>query len=144
MVSLELPAMSEDLLEAKEQIVDPIKKFFDGSQRTIFDEVKTYINNNKPNFDAAGGELAKNIQEILTDPSCFKGNKMQTVSSKHSELVSVITEKLNEAISTAKSQFDALQNQLHSSNDYSNADESKQSTADSQFEQAKSDLGFKR
>ena len=65
---------------------------------------------------------------------------MQTVSSKHSELVSVITEKLNEAISTAKSQFDALQNQLHSSNDYTSADESKQSTADSQFEQAKSDL----
>lgn len=137
---LELPALSEEISETKEQIVDPIKKFFDGSQRTIFDEVRTYIDNNKPNFDAAGSELAKNIQEILADASCFKGNKMQTVSSKHSELVSVVTEKLNEATSAAKSQFDALQNQLHSSNDYASADESKQSTADSQFEQAKSDL----
>lgn len=72
---------AEELLEAKEDLIDPIKAFLNGPQSTIFDEAQSLLNANSGNLNYLPEESADAIRVLLSDPNAFRGNKMNQLKA---------------------------------------------------------------
>jgi len=76
-----LAKVSDSLLEMKEDVLDPLLRFMSGPQKDIYDQARSWLEEQSPNFSyIKGGELEQ-LQAIIADPLCFKGNRMQQARS---------------------------------------------------------------
>ncbi len=100
------------LLDMKEGIIDPIRKFMSGPQRGIYDRAGKFIQDQEPNFAYIEGDEVESVSEILEHPECFKGNRMQQIKSLLDQLQDKVATKLKEEINSAKNTIDNLEDRL--------------------------------
>lgn len=68
------PARQEDdLLNAKEDILDKVRSFMSGAQRGIYDEARAFLHDQEGNLDYADPASVTKIREVLAAPDCYKG-----------------------------------------------------------------------
>ena len=125
--------MDNDLLDLKENIVDPIQKFFNGPQQKIFDDASSYLNDNSTNFNIVGKGLADKIHELLCDQNCFKNNTMQQVTQKLNDLKNLVNGELIKKREVAIQILEKLETDLNNNSDFMNADEDKKSSSNNEF-----------
>jgi hypothetical protein len=114
----ELPKQSDDLLDMKENIIDPICKFMDGSQKKIYEKAKEYLNNQDSNFDYTDGNEKEQITELLNDPNCFRNNSMQQAKSLLDDLKKKVTARLKEQIKASEETISALKQRTENIPEY--------------------------
>jgi hypothetical protein len=66
----------EELLEAKENLIDPIQSFLNGAQRVIFDDAAALLAQNAGNMAYISEGAADSVQSALADQDIFRGNKI--------------------------------------------------------------------
>jgi hypothetical protein len=74
-------AQEDDLLDAKEEVLDKIRSFMGGAQREIYDDARDFLRDQEANIsyvDAAAGEA---LARALADPACYKGTAIQALKS---------------------------------------------------------------
>ena len=108
----ELSKKQDDLLDLKEQIIAPIRGFMNGNQREIYEQTRKFVQAQETNFDYIAGTDVAQIQAILTDRQCFKGNRMQQVKVLSDRLQAAVAEKVKEEIVIAKTSVTDLQSRL--------------------------------
>ncbi len=138
----ELSRQEDVLLDLKEGVIDPIRKFMSGPQKSIFDQARDFVQTQEPNFaylgDAVGrGKPAEGIgngavgsgwwdvaedsgdqsspaalMAVLTDPACFKGNRMQQVKTQVEALQAQVSARMAAEIASARERISALQDRL--------------------------------
>ncbi len=86
----------EDLLDLKENILEPIRRFMNGSQKSLYDEARKFLQLQEPNFPYGDADEAEKIREALNDPHFFKGNRMQQVKTIMDALRAELNAKLEE------------------------------------------------
>ena len=112
-------AREEDaLLDMKEQLIDPVRKFMGGSQKAIYDEAKTFLKDQEPNFTYVETPELEEVRTTLYDPQCFKGNRIQQLKAKLDALKQRVDEQVSEARTKAQSILDDLQRRLHNMPEY--------------------------
>lgn len=88
---------ADELLEAKEDLIDPIKSFLNGQQAKIFDEAQTLLNTNSGNLGSLPAGSAERVMELLSDANAFRGNKMNQLKvaadALRSQIDDVVAEK---------------------------------------------------
>jgi hypothetical protein len=76
------PATQEDdLLHAKEEVLDKVRSFMGGSQKEIYDDAREFLREQEANIsyvDAAAGDA---LSKVLSDPACYKGTVVQSLKS---------------------------------------------------------------
>jgi hypothetical protein len=92
----EFDADSERLLDLKEQILDPVRRFMAGPQASLYAEAKSFFDHNATNFSYLDGDEHTQLKKLLDDPRCFAGNGMKQVKilldSLRSRLENLATE----------------------------------------------------
>lgn len=78
----DLPKVENALLDAKEQVIDPLRRFMGGSQRKIYDEAREFLSQHADNLNYVSGGDPAAIQSALADPACFKGASIQQVKAQ--------------------------------------------------------------
>lgn len=86
---------ADELLEAKEELIDPIKSFLNGQQAEIFDEAQTLLSANTGNLGYLPGS-ADSVQALLADPNAFRGSKMNKLKAAADALRGQIDEVVAE------------------------------------------------
>ena len=68
--------LGDDLLDAKENLIDPIQGFLNGPQHVIYDEAAALLaaHSSNLNYLPAGSDEA--VRSALVDPNAFRGNRM--------------------------------------------------------------------
>ncbi|MFI6573592.1 BREX system P-loop protein BrxC [Nocardia fluminea] len=66
---------ADELREAKEELIDPIKSFLKGQQAKIFDDAQDLLSANAGNLGYLPGN-ADAVTAQLADPNAFRGSKM--------------------------------------------------------------------
>lgn len=68
--------LGDDLLEAKENVIDPIQAFLNGGQRAVYDDAAALLTKHAANlgFLPQGSDSA--VTSGLSDPNAFRGNRM--------------------------------------------------------------------
>ncbi|PIT99446.1 MAG: BREX system P-loop protein BrxC [Bdellovibrionales bacterium CG10_big_fil_rev_8_21_14_0_10_45_34] len=89
-----LSEIEDELLDAKEKIIAPIKTFMAGSQKDIYKEAKNFLLNESENFDFIEKTELSELDSILRDTVCFAGNKMKRVK----EIVDLLKARISDLV----------------------------------------------
>lgn len=108
----ELTRQEDALLDMKESVIDPVRKFMSGPQKGIFDNARKFVQSQEPNFAYIEGDESAQIVASLTDPECFKGNRMQQVKTQVETLQGKVTAQIEAEIAKAKETVAALNGRL--------------------------------
>ena len=114
----EFVRQEDTLLEMKEGIIDPIRKFMKGPQKEIFDNARRFAQSQEPNFAYIESDDAARIINALNDPECFKGNRMQQVKTLMDALQARINQLTDAEIDKAKATVSTLQERLSSMDEF--------------------------
>ncbi|MGS0741787.1 BREX system P-loop protein BrxC [Glaciimonas sp. GG7] len=110
----ELARQEDALLDVKEKVIDPIRRFMNGVQKDIFVEARKFVQSQEPNFAYVPGEEAAQLSSALTDADCFKGSRMQQIKTLVDALQAKIAGQLSTEIDTAKTAVETLERRIHS------------------------------
>jgi hypothetical protein len=84
----------DELLEAKENLIDPIQSFLNGAQRSIYDEASKLLTTHSSNLSYLPSGSDETIKNALADPNSFRGNKMaqlkQAIDGLRSQIDGVV------------------------------------------------------
>lgn len=108
----ELPRQEDALLDVKEQIIDPMRKFMGGGQKAIYEQATEFVDHQEDNFAYVQGDEVSQIKAALADPNCYKGNRLQQVKAILDVLQQKIAVQRTNEFETAKSSIDALEVKL--------------------------------
>ena len=72
---------ADDLLDAKEDVLDKIRSFMGGAQKDIYDDAQQTMTTQSANIDYVEPEAGAKLREALEDPTCFKGSSIQNLKS---------------------------------------------------------------
>lgn len=108
----ELTRQEDALLDMKESVIDPVRKFMSGPQKSIFDNARKFVQSQEPNFAYIDGDESAQVVASLTDPECFKGNRMQQVKTQVETLQEKVTAQIEAEIAKAKETVAALKGRL--------------------------------
>lgn len=76
------PVGQEDqLLDAKEGVLDRIRTFMSGPQKAIYDDVRAFLNAQDQNIAYVDNGAEDALRMALADPDCFRGNAMQSLKA---------------------------------------------------------------
>jgi hypothetical protein len=108
----ELTRQENALLDMKESVIDPVRKFMSGPQKGIFDNARKFVQTQEPNFAYIEGDETVQVVASLTDPECFKGNRMQQVKTQVETLQEKVAAQIEAEIAKAKETVAALKGRL--------------------------------
>ena len=108
----ELPRRENELLDLKERVIDPIRKFMSGPQKAIYENTRKMVQAQDSNFAYIAGNESAQVIMTLGDAECFKGNRMQQVKSLSDILQEKVKSRVATEVITAKEAVGALKARL--------------------------------
>ncbi len=126
---------ADELNEAKEDLIDPIKSFVNGQQAKIFDEAQSLLNSNTGNLGYLPAGSADPVEGLLADPDAFRGNKMNQLKSAADSLRGKIDEVVSSKRSEVTAAIEKRKAEVIASDYYANAVPEAQQSAISSIDQ---------
>lgn len=130
----ELPKQENSLLDMKENVIDPIRAFMMGSNKTIYDEASQFLHTQGPNFSGIGSEKPGQLNAIIEAPDCFKGNKMREAKTLLDGLKKEIDKQLKLEKENGLKKVSQLQTRIKAMDEYGKLKESQKKEIDQSFE----------
>jgi len=130
-----LKDFEDDLLDAKENLIDPIKRFMNGDQIGIYDSIKTFLNGETSNFEYIDGDELAILKDLMSNPQPFMGDAIKTAKQAKDTLSKKLIDKIDEEKSSAKRAIEQSIKKLKEKEDYSKLKKDQQSSILSPLEQ---------
>lgn len=118
--------LGDDLLEAKENLIDPIQSFLNGAQRSIYDEAATLLSTHSSNLSYLPQGSDESVRAALADPNAFRGNKMAMLKQATDHLRSEIDGIVATNRATVTAAIEGRETELLGGTYYANATEEAQ------------------
>lgn len=112
---------ADELLEAKEDLIDPIRAFINGAQAKIFDDATALLTANGGNLTYLPEGCLDDVERLLGDPNAFRGNKMNQLKAASDRLKSILADRVESARMAVKSAVEAKLETLLSEHFYKDA-----------------------
>ena len=90
----EIEGFENELLDAKESIVDPIRRFMTGPNRDLYSDASRFLRDQDENLTYVQTEAATEMRSLLMDPVCYKGNCMQQIKAALEESKAAVATQL--------------------------------------------------
>ena len=125
---------SDNLLDLKEDVVDPIIAFLNGSQSKILVEGLEWLRSNELNIDYASGDAAdlyQSVEQLANDPNIFrKINKFKPAMAElHEKMDSIVQSEQKSALESVEQ----IHTRIIDSDEYRNATPSAQTEVESEL-----------
>jgi energy-coupling factor transporter ATP-binding protein EcfA2 len=114
----ELGSYQDRLLDLKEGILDPVRRFMGGLQKGIYDDAGAYLSEQSANFSYGGDDKAAAIRAVLEDSNCFKGNAIQQMKGTLDALKTSVEALIVEQRKAALADVEGLREKLHAIPEY--------------------------
>jgi hypothetical protein len=111
----------DDLLDAKESIIDPIQSFLNGAQRTIYDEAVALLTTHSSNLNYLPNGSDDAVKTPLSDPNAFRGNRMAQLKQATDQLRSQIDDLVTTNRASITTAIEARKAELVASDFYAKA-----------------------
>ena len=101
-----LAEFSEKLLDAKETLIDPLKQFYSGPKRTIYDEIVSFLRDEAANLDDVPASETTALRDTIDSPTPYTGNTLQQAKIKLDALRVKVAQVVSEARDQASAQVE--------------------------------------
>lgn len=107
-----LKDFEDELLDTKENVLDPIKRFINGDQVKIYEAIRNIVKSDVSNFDYVEGNEFGVLKALLENPKPYHGNAIKEAKTAQDNLtkkvLSRISEEKTKAISAIQSTIDDI------------------------------------
>jgi hypothetical protein len=86
----------DDLLDFKEQRIDPIKRFWNGDQKKIYDSIKVFFTGNQSNLEYVESEELNILKDVMAHPQPYKGDVIKNAKSAKDALTEKVLQFIDE------------------------------------------------
>jgi hypothetical protein len=114
----DLSKAEEALLDTKEKVIEPVKRFMGSAQRTIYDQARQLVSEQEDNFSYIASADCDAIRELLADSSPWKGNRLQLLKPQIDQLQQTIAAKLVEEKEEALARLQELEQRLRATEEF--------------------------
>ena len=137
----EIARQEDDLLDTKEGVIDPIRKFMSGPQKEIFDNVRSFVQSQEPNFTYVEDGGLKELVSSLTDLQCHKGNRMQQIKAHLDSLKEKVDAAVQQVRASSINTLTTMQTRMQSMDEYQKLPEPRQAELDQPYQELTQDIG---
>lgn len=125
---------AEELLDAKDDVIDPIKAFLNGKQKSVFEHAQAFMRSNQANMSYLPAGATDAIAFALEDPNIFRGNKTQQLGQAVRDLEEMLEVAVARERETAQERVISYWSQISSSETYPAASEAARQQATAQVD----------
>ena len=112
-------ARAEDaLLDTKEKLIDPLRRFMKSPQKAIFDQARQLVTEQEDNFAYVPATEVEIVQALLVDKSPWQGNRLQQAKPQLDALQQSIANQLASEKATAANRLGELELRLQATEEY--------------------------
>lgn len=129
-------ARTDELLDAKQDVIDPISQFLTGSQKTIYDDAMRLLSERKDTLRYLKTDEASRVESLLTDQNIFRGQRMKRLKDATGELRATTDRILAEERAEASDLFHERANNLRSSAAWEHATDAARAEVDGRIDAA--------
>lgn len=141
----DLTRAEDALLDTKENILDPLRRFMNSPQRAIFEQVRALVAEQEDNFAYVGASEVEAVRSVLTDSKPWQGNRLQQLKPQLDALEQAIAQQLTIEKDAAARRLAELEQRLRATDEYGRIDAARQSQLTEPFAEARRALqGQKR
>jgi hypothetical protein len=109
-----LKVLEDDLFDPKEEVLDPIRTFWNGNQRKILEDVKVYVNGNRANFAELQANNLDILEECLASDAPYKGNIIRQAKESMEAIQKETLALIGSARNTAEETLSIVENSITS------------------------------
>lgn len=120
-----LKDFEDDLLDTKEDLINPIKTFWNGEQKRIYDDIRTVIDGDRSNLEYVEGDELKTIKEVYNHSKPYTGSLIKDAKSAKDRLVKKVTDLIEDERTDAIEMIDKEVKDFTSLYDYTQLPEEK-------------------
>lgn len=114
----DLSRASDAMLDSKEQIIEPLRRFMGSPQKAIYDQARQLVQEQEDNFAYVDIGEVDAIKTLLTESKPWQGNRLQQAKPQLEGLQEAIANQLASEKATAVSRLAELQLRLQGSSEY--------------------------
>lgn len=112
-------ARAEDvLLDTKEKLIDPLRRFMKSPQKAIFDQARQLVAEQEDNFAYVPASEVDIVQALLDDKSPWQGNRLQQAKPQLDALQQSIANQLASEKASAANRLSELGQRLQGTDEY--------------------------
>lgn len=115
---LNLKDFEDDLLDAKEKLLDPIKRFWSSEQKKIYEDIKLFLTRDQSNFEHVDGDELQILKEAFNHISPYAGSVIRDAKSAMDTICGKVLTKLKEEKEKAKSRVEQHKESLKTNSDF--------------------------
>ena len=119
-----LADFQDDLLNAKDDLLSPIKAFMHGPQRAAFDEATTFLREEEANFAEVPEPEVQPLRQLAASAHPYRGNGVPAAKAAVTKLRGILAELLKTERNQALATLDTQQDRLKTIDDFASLDES--------------------
>lgn len=141
----DLSRTSDAMLDTKEQIIEPLRRFMGSPQKAIYDQARQLVQEQEDNFSYVSTGEVEAIKALLTENKPWQGNRLQQAKPQLEDLQQAIANQLTSEKATAVSRLAELELRLQGSNEYDGLKPEQQAQLAAPFVEARQSMqGQKR
>ncbi len=114
----ELSRADDALLDTKEQVIDPLRRFMSSAQKAIFDQTRQLVQEQEDNFAYVAATEVEAIKALLTDSKPWQGNRLQQAKPQLETLMQAIANQRASEQQASEQLFDELELRLQGAEGY--------------------------
>jgi len=113
----------DTLLDTKEDLLDPIRKFMNGDQKKIYDEIRLIVNSDTTNLSFVDGDEMEQLRVVLNHDKPFLGTLIRDAKSTMETLKEKIQSKIKEEKELATERVNTIITHFESKSEYVQLDD---------------------
>lgn len=114
----ELARAEDALLETKENILDPLRRFMNSPQRGIFEQARALVAEQEDNFAYVASAEVDAVRSILADSKPWQGNRLQQLKPQLDALEQAIAQQLASERDAASQRLAELEQRLRATDEF--------------------------
>jgi len=113
----------DTLLDAKEDLLDPIRKFMNGDQKKIYDDIRLIVNSDTTNLSFVDGDEMEQLRVVLNHDKPFLGTLIRDAKSTMDTLKEKIQSKIKEEKELATERVNTIITHFESKSEFVQLDD---------------------
>ncbi len=116
----------DDLLEYKEEVIDPIKRFWNGEQKKIYDSINVFFTGNQSNLEYVESRELEELRSVIQHPTPYRGDLIKNAKAAKDALTNKVLELIDEERKLTETAITEVIGRIKYHEEYHNLDENNQ------------------
>ena len=122
-----LKDFEDDLLDTKEDVLNPVRRFMASEQKSIYDSIRTLLNGDTSNLDYVDGDEVAVLRSLMHSSKPYQGNLIREAKAAKDSLTVKVLERIEEEKDRAVATIKSAITDLKGKDEYNAMQEDKQS-----------------